>query len=103
MELDFSSDTATPAELVHALHGALLSALARLNLVFHVGAERFASVTSTCFLCLFSLGMRVEVKVRALGGPWRNVTLQCNEKTPCRGPCCSSEARGSAGCLGLLS
>lgn len=103
MELDFSSDTATPAELVHTLHGALLSALARLQLMFHTGAERFVSVTSACFPCLFSLGVRMEVKVRVLGGPWRSVTSQCHVRTPCRGPCCSLEAHAWAGCLGLLS
>ena len=103
MELHFSSDTAVPAELVRALHGALLSALTGLNLMFHAGAKKFASVTSACFSCSFSLGMRKKVKIRALGGPQRSVTLQCNEKTPCRGPCCSSEAHAWAGCLGLLS
>lgn len=53
MELDFSSDTATPAELVHVLHGALLSALVRLNLMFHAGAERFAYHFCLLFLSLF--------------------------------------------------
>lgn len=78
MELDFSSDTATPAELVNALHGALISALVRLYLMFHAGTERFASVTSPGFSWLFLLGMRLEVKVRVLGGPWRNV-MQCED------------------------
>lgn len=40
MEVDFSSDTAAPAEPVHVLPGILLSALVCLTLMFDAGAER---------------------------------------------------------------
>lgn len=51
--MDFSSDTTTPAEQVHVLLGVLLSALVCLTLMFDVGAEGFALVTSARFFCLF--------------------------------------------------
>lgn len=55
-ELDFSSDTATPAERVRARHGALLPAPLRLNFTFRVCAERFVAVISDSFSCLLALG-----------------------------------------------
>lgn len=57
----------------------LLTALVRLNLLFHAGAKRFASVTSAPFI--ESLHYEDEAKVRVLEGPWRSVTLQRNGKT----------------------
>lgn len=93
MEVDFSSDTATPAEQVHVLPGILLSALVCLTLTSDGGAERFALVSSACFLCLFLLGIRREVNTTVLGGPWGSL----------RSLCCSSEAHAWAGALGILS
>lgn len=48
-------------------------ALVCLTLVFDVGAERFALVSSACFFCLFLLGVMREVKAtswEAHGGVW---------------------------------
>lgn len=89
MEVGFSSDTTAPAEQVHVLSGILLSALVCLTLMSDAGAERFALVGSACFLCLFLLGIRREVKATVLGGPWRSLRSLCysSEVFSCMGWC----------------
>lgn len=93
MEVDFSSDTSSPAEQVYVVPGILLPALVCLTLISDAGAERFVLVNSVCFFCLFLLGIRRDIKATVLGGPWRSL----------RSLCCSSEAHTWADGWGILS
>lgn len=45
----------------------------------------------------------MEVKIRALEGPWASVTLASNGNTACRGQCCHAESHAQGGRLCPLS